>query len=454
MKLRPKLVLTLAAVVIPTMLLFSVFRIYAEQRAIQERFANRIISRVEARAGRRCERDPAAFEIRRRGFQVYAYDERFRAANPQAPAFDADLRQALAGDEEAASRRLWRHEGHSGVTAMRTEWASQQCAVLAVYWPDRIMRRRGPMVARVATEVGVLALVLLVTGVIVGGPLVGRIRRLTAAIEEADTSDYRVEAEADAGDEIGELARAFNRAGERVEASVAELEARDRTLTEYIANTTHDLAIPLTVLQHRLRRLQKQLGDDSTGELADAAMQEAHYIASLIANMGAAARLEGRGQKLTLHECSLGEIVERVVSRHRPLAEQDGVELNWATPPDARPVDCDSTLVEQALSNLVQNAIQYNAVGGHVSVIFEQADRGFELRVVDDGPGLADELLEEVTDRSFRGGDARTRRPDGQGFGLSIAHKICALHGWQLELQNRDEGGLEATVTARSAHPS
>lgn len=448
MKLRPKLALTLAAVVIPIMVVFTVFRIYAERLAVKERFATRISARAEARMRDRCVEDPTAFHREvRRGYQIYAYDEQYRATSEGAPRLHASLVEALEGGEEIASVRLWRDGRFSGATATRTDWASAECAALVVFWPDQLISRPGRVAEKVALESVVAAIVLLITGLFVAGPLVRRIRRLTTAIEASDSSRYRVGVETDAGDEIGELARAFNRAGERVANTVEELEERDRALTEYVANTTHDLAIPLTVLQHRVRRLQKQLAeDDERRDLAAAAMQEAHYIASLIANMGAAARLAGRGEKLTVHDCALSEIVERVVSRHRPLADQEGIELNWATPPEEYEVECDSTLIEQALSNLVQNAIQYNGEGGHVSVVLEQGGAGFELRVLDDGPGLAEELLEKVLQRDFRVDEARTRRPDGQGFGLSIVSRVCELHGWQFALRNREEGGLEAVV--------
>jgi signal transduction histidine kinase len=304
----------------------------------------------------------------------------------------------------------------------------------------------------IALQTVVAFIILLLTALLAAGPIVRRIRRLTEAIEEAGGPDYQVDQETDSADEIGELARAFNTAGARVSETVSQLEARDRALTEYIANTTHDLAIPLTVLQHRLSKLQKQLeGDDRLHDMADSAMEEAHYIASLITNMGAAARLDRTGDELTVHACDLADLVERVVSRLEPLAEQKEIDLNWAAPPDGLDAQCDSTLVEQALSNFVQNALQYNAPGGHVSVILERAvsktaGTGFELRVIDDGPGVPEDTLGQLTERSFRADEARTRQPGGQGFGLSIARRVCELHGWELALGNRVEGGLEVNV--------
>lgn len=457
MKLRLKLALTLAAIVIPLMVVFTLFRVHSERRDFIERGANRISARVsarlESRGAGRCLRSPETFERRaRRGFQIYAYGADLRSANPDAPALPADVVEALRSGEEGASEGFWRHPRYEGVTAMRTPWPDTACSYIGVWWPERRGPGPGHLARNVATQAAVFFVVLLITALLAAGPMVRRIRKLTEAIEEAGGPDYQVEVETGAKDEIGELARAFNTAGDRVRQTVDQLEARDRALTEYIANTTHDLAIPLTVLQHRLRKLQKQLADDAeAAELADATMEEAHYIASLISNMGAAARLDRTGEELTLHECDLAETVERVAARHGPLAEQKGLELNWAAPPDGLTLECDSTLVEQALSNFVQNAIQYNSPGGHVSVLLEDLADGFELRVIDDGPGVPDELIDKLTERSFRMDDSRTRQPGGQGFGLSIAKRVCDLHGWTLSLANRDEGGMEVVVRTKKA---
>lgn len=450
MKLRPKLAVTLVAIVIPVLVLFTLFRISAERREFRARTADRIATRFEARGSGRCLRKPERFRMSRRGFQIYGYGPDYRSVNPKAPPLPDDVVEALRAGEETANEAFWGKSPYAGVSAVSTQWADSPCSVLAVFWPDRGGRGSGRYAKDIALQTFVAFMVLLLTALIAAGPIVRRIRRLTEAIEDAGGPNYQVKEETDAHDEIGELARAFNSAGQRVSETVSQLEARDRALTEYIANTTHDLAIPLTVLQHRLRKLQKQLETSDDRALANAAMEEAHYIGALITNMGAAARLDRTGEELTLHPCDLCELVERVVSRFEPLAEQKGIELNWAVPPERLEPNCDSTLVEQALSNFVQNAIQYNSPGGHVSVLLEDAgqndESGFELRVLDDGPGVPEALLDRLTERSFRMDESRTRQPGGQGFGLSIARRVVELHGWTLKLQSGAEGGLEVVV--------
>lgn len=127
------------------------------------------------------------------------------------------------------------------------------------------------------------------------------------------------------------------------------------------------------------------------------------------------------------------------------------VDLNAAVPDDHLTLDTDHTLLEQALNNLVDNAIRYNQAGGHVAVVLDESDDGFVLSVADDGPGVAEEELAHLTDRWFRGSEARARRPDGKGLGLAIARESCARLGLSLTFVRPAEGGLRAEIRARPA---
>jgi signal transduction histidine kinase len=300
--------------------------------------------------------------------------------------------------------------------------------------------RRGPRVlGMVVRQTAVLSLLLTAVGLLISVPLLRRVRRLTEAVDDADGERFD-NPESGGSDELAELAGTF-------EQTLDALHRRDETLKDYIANTTHDLAIPLTVLQHRLQRLSRSLeASDEEREHVRTALEESHYIAGLISNMSAAAKLESDQVATELDEVDLGVMVERVVARHEPIAEQKSVELNWSVPETPVLARADSTLAEQALSNLVQNAVQYNSEGGHVSVVLEVDDASFEIRVIDDGPGIPPELLDAVATRGVRSDAARSRNEGGQGFGLAIAHEVCEQHRWTLELANRDESGLLARL--------
>jgi signal transduction histidine kinase len=117
--------------------------------------------------------------------------------------------------------------------------------------------------------------------------------------------------------------------------------------------------------------------------------------------------------------------------------------------------DADVTLLEQAVSNVVYNAIRHNRTGGHVALILEpRSQTRFRVRVIDDGPGIPPEQLDRVARRGERGDAARTRAPDGQGLGLDIAHRVASLHGHKLKFAESEFGGLEVEIEGDQIDPS
>jgi signal transduction histidine kinase len=187
-------------------------------------------------------------------------------------------------------------------------------------------------------------------------------------------------------------------------------------------------------------------GETVPREVVLDALQEAHYMASLIQNLAAAARLEQSGRPIELHSVDLNALVERCVARHAPIAKAREIHLDHAVPPTAVGVHGDVTLLEQAVSNLIHNAVRYVGPGGHVAVVLAMRESRFSLRVLDDGPGIPAEIRSRVFERSFRADDARSRHPGGLGLGLAIARDVCTRHRFELELRDPEQGGAEFEI--------
>ncbi len=384
--------------------------------------------------------------------ELFAYDAKCTSRNPKAPPFPADLRAALEGGAPFASEP-WEDGDRRGVrVAVRMSWSEGPCAVVLAWRPDppearaRGLATWGPLLACAG---------LLLAAFAAAGPVVRRVRRLTGEVQRAAADRYGTPVTASGGDEIADLARAFNEAGASVRAQLEETERRETALREFVANTTHDVMVPLTVLQGHLDALRRRLEEAGAPdrEKVLAAMVEAQYMASLVHNLGAAAKLEAGGPPPEPRPVDLGRAVERAVERHRPVARPLGIELDFAVPPEPVVVSGDDLLLEQAVGNLVHNAVRYNRTGGHVAVVLD-APRGgaaFSLRVADDGPGVPPDLLPRLGVRGVRADAARTRRPEGQGLGLTIVRGVCERHGFTLEFRTPEGGGLEVEIRGKRA---
>jgi signal transduction histidine kinase len=382
--------------------------------------------------------------------EVHPYTDTFVSARPdgRGPEFPAELRAALATADRASV--VWSTpEGRGLQTAVRLAVGSAPCQILLARMRPRPGELRDQLIG-----LGAVVVVVMLAVTIAAGPTVARIHRLSEAVRASTARGKDTDIPIAGSDEVASLAAAFNNARRDVRTHLTEVEARERTLREFVANTTHDVAVPLTVLQTHLSALENRALDaDATSHVRDA-MREAHYMGSLLRNLAAASRLDG-GVPIDARPLDLAALVERVVARHQPLARASGVDLNMAIPSLPTVVHADATLAEQAVGNLVDNAIRYNHRGGHVAVVLDHSPASdvvsrFVLRVSDDGAGVKPEELPRLATRRFRGDDARSRRPEGQGLGLAIVSEAAGAFGWQLELKTNTPTGLVAELRGPS----
>jgi len=253
-------------------------------------------------------------------------------------------------------------------------------------------------------------------------------------------------------DEIAGLARSFAEASRVVRAQLSATEQREASLRDFLANTTHDVMIPLTVLQAHLAAMQadEQNGKARSGAVLTSAMDEAHYLGALLQNLAAVAKLDSGAWRPGTGTVDMNALVHRVVNRHHAIAHRFEIAVELAVPDDPVTIPGDITLLEQAVSNVVYNAIRHNRPGGHVAVVLEAAaDDRFSLRIIDDGPGVPATDLERLVERGFRGNEARTRSPDGLGLGLNITLRVCELHHLDLRFGPSPYGGLQVDLAGR-----
>ena len=472
MRLRGRLALTTLLVAVPLVAGLMWVNVEGQRNAFRDAHADLLRARLDEDERVRCERAPEHWTGRPPGrhgrpqpgfpppgrphrppdgalppphLPLFAYGEALDTANPHAPELSGELVRAARRGDDLASRRF-EHDGHPiHELFIRTGWGGACAFVLdrRPLPPGAVLFDEPPPLRVVLLP----ALIVLLIFMVALGPVVRRIRRLADAVRGAARADYQEPIAVRGNDEIAELAHAFNDAGAEVRGHMAVQAAREQALRSFLANTTHDVGIPLTVLQGHLAAIRTQVGagEPVAAEAVAGAMEEAHYMGSLIHNLDAAAKLQAGEPHYQRDPVDLNHVVERSVARHRPIARQRGVSLDCAVPARSITVVGDITLIQQAFGNVVYNAIRYNQAGGHVAVVLEHDDGRFTVRVIDDGPGIPAAERPRLLERSVRGDEARSRAPTGSGLGLSIACDVAELHGWQLDLAESEFGGLEVS---------
>ena len=134
------------------------------------------------------------------------------------------------------------------------------------------------------------------------------------------------------------------------------------------------------------------------------------------------------------------EVVREVVDAYR-TAPPRGVEISLATTPASVKADLDSRLVSRALRNLIENALNATPSGGRVEVRVEVENGQARISVADDGPGVDPDQLSRIFEPYFSTHDS------GTGLGLPIACRIAEEHNGGVTAHNRQQGGLEVTIS-------
>ncbi len=424
--------------------------------------------------------------------QVFAYDARLKSANPLAPALHEHLRKdwehgqighvsSVGGTLEflddggrscgpgtvgrqapaqgpgpgcppgGMAKRPGEMRIHQILIPMA--WKDGPCAAVLVRYDEPaeevVFHRFSPPLG----VWGLPVLVMLLTVLLAAGPIVRRIRRLTSQVRRSAADRYRTPIGLRGRDEIGQLGAAFEDARAEILEQVAQQEEREQNLRTFLENTTHDISIPLTVLQGHLADMAGR-GGQMDPETVGGAMAEANYLAALIGNLSVASRLETGQPTMQQEPVNLNDLVGRCVIRHRPIARQRSVSLDHAIPEQPLFTRGDVTFLEQAVNNVIFNAIRHNRRDGHVAVILEAtAGDRFQVSVIDDGPGIADEEMARIAERYYRCGKERGREAGNQGIGLNIASRIAGMHGWEFKLSRSEFGGLRVDFEGPALSP-
>ncbi len=391
-----------------------------------------------------CLDDPPNWALWEDGQQVYAYDASTHGSvNPDAPPLDRQLLAELQSSSETVVMSV-DFPPLSGRALVRFG-PPGPCELLGLRWTTpKTNRLRGA---------GLLSFVQLVLLVFAGvlaifvaiRPLLRRIEVLARrAVKIGDAEAF--EAASDhADDALGQLARRLDESHHRIVAANDALHRRARALEEHLENLAHDIRTPLAALQLRLEDLRGTAEATPTRERLTASIDDVVYMTQLVENLRLASRLEhGLSPSEHEREVDLGEILRRVVQRFALLGELREVKVRGSWPDAPLLITCDAAAVEQALANLAHNAVLH--ASSEFTLRLDALDSGFELAVIDDGPGVALESLPRLTERGFREDRARSRGPRGSGLGLAIVSEVCRRFGWTIEVDNLEPPGLEVVI--------
>ncbi len=264
-----------------------------------------------------------------------------------------------------------------------------------------------------------------------------------AAVISAKSPDWRLNAPSDT-DELGQLARAFNEL-------LARLGVALRTQRQFMADASHELRTPVSVIQTATEVMLSQTRREEAEYREAFAIigDQTARLSRMVQDMFVLARADAGGYDVPMRRLYVDEVVGDAVRAVAVVAMPKGLRIRSELQPDIA-IDGDDGLLHRMMTNLLDNAVQHTPAGGSVNVVLTADAATVTITVADSGPGIPDADRDRVFDRFVRLDPSRSAESGG-GLGLPIARWIAEQHHGTLTL---DPSRCGSVFVVRLPRPS
>lgn len=311
---------------------------------------------------------------------------------------------------------------------------------------------------RGTTESGLAILLLsmgtaIIVSFFIAGALAERFTKPLGKMKSAATKisggDYAAKTGVAQDDEIGELAAALDDMAVKLDASSQESDKLEQLRRDFVANISHELRTPVTVIRGSLEALrdgvvtQPQMVEDYHRQM----LSESVYLERLVSDLLDLARLQNHDFTMEMKEVDLKEIAGDSVRSISRFAEGKRIKTRFSCDGGSFTVVGDYGRLRQLLLILLNNAVKFSPEGGIVEVSLSGSRDAIKLSVQDEGPGVAGEDLPHIFERFYK--QRSESNKGGTGLGLAIAKQIADRHDAVIEVKNRPEAGCEFLLTIK-----
>jgi two-component system sensor histidine kinase CreC len=260
---------------------------------------------------------------------------------------------------------------------------------------------------------------------------------------KAVANGERVTAPTVGGHQLSELARALAFMRERLDGK--------QYVESYMQSLTHEIKSPLTAVRASAELLQENPGPEERRRFTRSIAEQAERMQHIVERLLLLARVEQLQVPEDAKEISLGELLSNTLRSRAPRLEVLRLSVEFNPEPSGR-IRGDSFLLQQALDNLIDNAIDFSPEGGSISISISETTEHCQVAVRDRGPGAPDYALSHLFERFY----SLPRPATGQkstGLGLAFVREVAKIHGGTVTFENAPDGGaiVRISVSRRSS---
>jgi len=285
--------------------------------------------------------------------------------------------------------------------------------------------------------VGLSVLLAALVSLLLARLLLVPVRRIAQATRRLADGDFDTRVRVGAPDELGRLARDFNRLAH-------SLGRNARLRRELMADMSHELRTPLAVLRGEIEALQDGLRAPDEAALASLA-HEIGRLNRLVDDLRELSLADAGALDYRMRPLDLSALAARALDAVRDRYARAGLALDQDIEPGLR-LSGDERRLEQLLANLLENSLRYTDSPGRVRLRAGRQAGRIVLEIADTAPSVATDQLPRLFDRLYRVESSRSRQHGGSGLGLAICRSIVQAHGGEIAAMQSDLGGLAVRI--------
>ncbi len=244
-------------------------------------------------------------------------------------------------------------------------------------------------------------------------------------------------------DEIYYLGKTLNEMIERIDFAF-------KSQKQFIANASHEIKTPLTVIQTELELASKKTNEKEIIESISTSLQETEILSELTNSLLTLAKIDASTNNLRLEVFRFDELLLESIQKFTQTAIAKNVQLNVSFN-DAVEVEADKEMLKRLIQNLISNAIKYSNANSSVDVKLSSENSILKLEIKDYGIGIGETDKAKIFDRFYRSNDIRTKI-SGSGLGLSIVKEIADLHHGKIDVFSKINEGSNFIFTLPIIH--
>jgi two-component system sensor histidine kinase CreC len=222
------------------------------------------------------------------------------------------------------------------------------------------------------------------------------------------------------------------------------LEGR-RYVEHFTQTLTHEMKSPLAAIRGAAELLDEEMPEPQRQRFLENIRAESQRAERLISRLLELAVVESRSHLDATENLDFVALVEAAIQEERPAAENASVRWDWQAPDFPVNVSGDRFILRAAVSNLLENALEFSPAGAVVGVVIDATKDEVFLHIDDQGPGVPEYAKEKVFERFYSLRHHHSGRK-GTGLGLNLVREAADLHRGSITLENRETGGARATL--------